>query len=78
MSEPNEIIDEQVKRDRHCSEAQRRQWADQLLSQLPSSLAYQQKCTPQARLKEQAELLEQLEHWQNRHASSIDDLAKQD
>jgi|GEM_PF-1541285 len=56
-----EFDEEHTKRDRRISEQQRRQWADGLISSLPDSQSYRAACTPQARLKEQALLIQIIE-----------------
>ncbi len=61
-----EFESEHLKRERRISNEQRRAWADGLLESLPFSAAYQRKCTPEARLKEQAELNANLHDWLQR------------
>jgi hypothetical protein len=71
MSDENDmghidIAKEQAKRERHLNDAQRRAWSDGLLASLPESKAYQAYCTPEARLREQQILLQQLSDWLER------------
>jgi hypothetical protein len=71
MSEPQPLPDrlqfdsEHAKRDRRITPEQQQKWADELISHLPDSLAYQQACTPQARLQEQALLNQLVAQWKN-------------
>jgi hypothetical protein len=63
---PGEIFAaEHSKRDRRISDLQRRTWADGLIACLPDSIAYRQRCTPQARLQEQKILLELIDQWKS-------------
>jgi hypothetical protein len=56
-----EIKAEQLKRDQRISAAQREAWNDGLLEAMVDTPAYRIKCTKEARLAEQAELLKAME-----------------
>ena len=66
----SEIEKEQAKRERHLSDKQRQIWADGLLARLTESKAYQEYCTPEARLREQKKLLQFLEDWKSKSNGS--------
>ncbi|MFO0939922.1 MAG: hypothetical protein U0930_04075 [Pirellulales bacterium] len=54
---PEQIREENAKRDRHVTPEQRRQWADDMLAQMVHLESYRRNCTKEARLEEQTKLL---------------------
>jgi hypothetical protein len=66
----NEFEAEHKKRDARITEEQRRAWADDMLKRLRDSIAYQKKCTPQARMAEEKELLKLYADWERRDATN--------
>ena len=59
-------------RDKRISPEQKQAWTDGLLASLPDSVAYQRKCTKEARLAEQEILLQLVSDWEKQQKAVQD------